>query len=221
MVTITLMERQQRNQERVSIYLDDEFAFGLHEMDAAHLRIGMELSEADIAELKARDAIQRAVEKAIQLLAHRPRSVQEIRRRLTKKEVAPKTIDEALERLERMGYVDDRAFARFWIENRQRFRPMSARGLRYELQQKGVAQSIIGELIDDIVEEDDAAYRAAYKRYRRYQGKTRSEYEKHLGSYLQRRGFSYGVIRQALDQLATELMQEDEHFFAEEDAPQW
>jgi len=215
MPTITALERQKKNKERINIYIDGEFAFGLPEIDAVKLRKGQEVTDEEIVELREIDAVARAVEVGIQLLSYRPRSVAEVRQKLVKKETPEPIIATALDRLQTLGYLSDEAFARFWIENRSQFKPRSVRALSYELQQKGVARSVIDALVNDMVDEEDAAYRAGLQKVRRYRGKPQSEFETKLGAFLQRRGFHYGIIRGALDRLIEELCEDDPHFFAD------
>ncbi len=217
MPVITALEVQKRNKERVNVYLDDEFAFGLHIMEAAKLRKGQDLTEAEIDALTNEDAIQKAVDRAIDFLSYRPRSTQEVRQNLVKKEIPESVIDIAIGRLQRLKYLDDEAFARFWIENRDNFKPMSPRALRYELRQKGIEDSILDPLLDEIVDVHEAAYRAIEKRKWRFQGKTRHEFKKKLSGRLQRRGFHYGVINDVIQQLMDELEAEDPDYFAYDD----
>jgi regulatory protein len=213
MPKITRLEQQKRNKERVNVYLDDEFAFGLNLMDAAHLRKGQELTDINIAELRQKDAIVKAIGIAVNLLSYRPRSMQEIRQRLRKKGYDEAVIEATFERLSNLGYLDDRAFARFWIESRNRGKPRGKTALRYELRQKGVAEDIIAELLDDMVDEQSAAYEAAQARVRRMRGKTVFEFKQKIGAFLQRRGFGYDVMKQALDTLIEELEEQEPDFF--------
>lgn len=215
MQTITRLERQKKNKERVNIFLDGVFAFGLHELDAARLKIGQQLSEEDIQALQARDSVTKAMDTAVNFLSYRPRSIQEIRRKLLEKDFSENTAEEVIQRLERMQYVDDRAFARFWIEDRNRNRPRGHQALRFELRQKGIADTIIQELLDDMVDEMEAAYKAAQSRVRRMQGKPQQVFKQKIGAFLQRRGFAYDAIREALDRLLQEIEMEDETFFAD------
>ncbi len=214
--TITALEIQKRNKERVNVYLDGEFAFGLNLMAAAQLRKGQQLSEADIAILRDDDAVTQAIERAIRLLARRPRSIQEIRRKLQDKDIPETVINAAIERLTERGYLDDREFARYWVENRQMFKPMGARALRYELRQKGISHTIIDQILAEMVEDDSAAYLAAQKRAPRLRGKTQAEFRQKLSAYLQRRGFGYDAIRQAIAQLIEAYKAEDPSFFTSE-----
>lgn len=76
---------------------------------------------------------------AARFLEVRPRSVAEVRRRLRDAGYRPELVEGALERMLALGYLDDAAFARTWVESRDRARPRGARALRDELRRKGVA----------------------------------------------------------------------------------
>ncbi|NDJ78393.1 MAG: RecX family transcriptional regulator [Chloroflexi bacterium] len=211
--TITALEAQKRNKDRVNVYLDGEFAFGLALMEAAHLHKGQVLSDDDIADLRARDEVTRAVDRAINLLARRPYSTTEIRRNLIKHDIDNAVIDAALERLVNLGYVDDRAFAEFWVENRDRFRPRGPRALRYELRQKGVAPDIIDSVLQDL-DAGDAAYRVAQGKLSRWRGLTEDDFRKKMMAFLGRRGFDYDVIRDVVERVMAELENEQPDYFA-------
>jgi regulatory protein len=214
MPTITLLERQKKHPERVNVYLDGEFAFGLNEMDAVQLKKGQVLTEADIAQLQNRDTLNKAVNKAIDLLSFRPRSTHEIRTALAKN-YAPDVIDRAVEQLMTLGYLDDVAFARFWIDNRSTFKPLSSQALRYELKQKGVADSIIVDALAEIGDAD-AALRAAQSQLRKWRGRSRQDFKQQLGNFLQRRGFGYSVVNSTVKQVLMTLTEEDPDYFADE-----
>lgn len=207
---ITALVAQKRNKERVNVYIDGEFAFGLALLEALKLRKGQVLTDEDIVRLKALDEIEVAHQRALNFLSYRPRSAQEVARNLkqSKKEFSAYTIDTVLERLESAGLVDDAAFARFWVENRANFSPRSARALRYELRQKGVSDRVIDAALAEL-DEETAAYQAAQSRARRYASAGEETFRQKLGGFLTRRGFSYGTVRDALDRLWAELHDED------------
>lgn len=209
---ITLLEIQKRNKERVNVYLDNEYAFSLDVMQAATLRKGQALTEAEVTALQDDDAIGLAVNRAVRFLAYRPRSEQEVRRNLAEKDIPAAVIDAAVARLEGLGYLDDRAFAAFWIENRSTFKPLSPRALRYELRQKGVAEAIISELLVD-VDVHEAAYKAAQKRLQRLRGSDYATFRSKINTFLQSRGFTYDTIREVTEQLIEEIENEDLEYF--------
>jgi regulatory protein len=198
--TITKLEVQQRNKERVSVYLDDEFAFGIDIMAAAGLRRGQQLSDAEIAQLQADDDNHRAYLSAVRLLGTRPRSRQELERRLREKQYAPEAITHALERLEREGLVDDAEFARYWSENRTVFRPRSTRALRFELRQKGVSNEDMEEALE-AVDDDEAAWAAIQPKLDAWQRLPVEEFQQSVLTFLARRGFSSQTARRAWNRL--------------------
>lgn len=212
---VSALELQKRNKERVNVYLDGEFAFSLTVDDAARLHKGDVLSDAQIATLRTEDDVKRAVERALHFLSYRPRSVHEVRRNLIEKDVPEPAIAVALERLTALGYLDDAAFAAFWVRERNSFKPISPKALRTELRQKGISDPLIAEAMA-AVDAQDSALRAAQSQLRRWRGSTRRVFRDRLLSFLQRRGFSYGDAKDTLRRVEEEL-ESDETFFAPDD----
>jgi regulatory protein len=223
MPIVTALERQKRNKERVNVYLDGEFAFGLPEIEAVQLRKGQELTAEQITLLREKDAVHQAVERGIRLLSFRPRSTQEIRENLTRHDTPEPVLEAALEQLQKLGYLDDEAFARFWIENRTQFKPRGATALRYELLQKGISREVADPIIDQVVDEFDSALRAAQKKLVRYRGKPQAEYKRKMSAFLQRQGFGFDTIRQVINHLMQVALDDDPDFFAtsEDEGTSW
>ncbi len=101
---ITTLKVQKNNAERVSVFLDGEYAFGVTLDVATQLRKGQHLDDAAIAALRTQDDIDKAVQAALHFLAARPRSRAEVERRLTTKGHAPEAIDAA-----RREYASERS----------------------------------------------------------------------------------------------------------------
>jgi regulatory protein len=194
---------QKRNKSRVNVFIDGEYAFGLSAIHAAHLRKGQHLTTEDIEQLEFRDAVEVAYERALNLLSYRPRSEQEVRRRLkknAKQDLPPEVLDEVVARLERVDLLDDVEFASYWVSNREQFKPRSKRALRYELRGKGVGDEDIESALVT-VDEGDAALRAAQARASKLGRLDRQTFTKRLGDFLARRGFNYDVSREVIDQM--------------------
>ena len=211
MKKITAIKAQRRNIERVSIFLDGEFAFGLARVLAGFLQIGQILGEEEIAALQADDALESAYLRAINFLSYRPRSSAEIRKNLRKYEVPELCIEPTIERLAKSGLLNDTDFAQTWVENRNTFRPRGARVLRAELRQKGIADEVIQSTLDEMVDEEKLVYLAGMKKARKL-AKSHLEWQdfrKKLAAFLARRGFSYGVISPILSQLWDEIQEEE------------
>lgn len=200
MATITALQQQQRNRERVSVFLDEQFAFGLPAIVAAALRVGQALTADEIDDLQTRATRETAKQLAINYLAQRPRSSREIARYLHDKAFEQDVIDDVVARLTELALIDDAAFARYWVEQRESFKPRGRTALSYELRQKGVPRDIIEAAVDD-VDEIDSARQAAAARADRLAHLPQEQFYARLGGFLQRRGFGYSVVRQVLDEL--------------------
>jgi regulatory protein len=205
---ITALQAQKRNPQRINIYLDGEFAFGLSRFAAAWLQVGQELSEEKVNELQVVDAQEVAYQRALNFLSYRPRSEAEIRKNLLKHAVPDEVAEEVIERLRQNGLVDDRQFAQTWVENRSEFRPRGRCALAIELRQKGIGGETIDEVLRE-VDEHELALRAAQQQIRKYNGLERNEFRQKLGAFLARRGFSYGVAAPVFQQIWSELSEEE------------
>lgn len=204
---ITALRVQKRTAERVNVYLDEQFAFGLPTIYAVKLRVGQHLSDGEVEQLQATDLLERTYERAVRFLSYRPRSEAEVRRNLAQKQIEPAVIDLVLERLQQQSYVNDTEFARYWVENRGRFKPRGVRALRYELRLKGVDGEIIEEALAS-VETGSLAYEAARPQAERMANLAESDpatFKRRLLAFLMRRGFDFAEAREAVNELAREL----------------
>jgi len=202
---ITRLEYQKKNPDRVSVYLDGRFAFGLPSIIAVHLVPGQFLSDAEIEALQDEGAVESAYNRALDYLSYRPRSRAEIDTYLKKRGVLSEgQIEVIIERLERAGLLDDKAFAEFWVENRERFRPRGLRALRYELRSKGLGDEIIEQALAS-VDVSESAYRSASKKARQWENLDQQTFHRKMVEYLARRGFQYEVAREAAERHWTEL----------------
>jgi regulatory protein len=146
------------------------------------------------------------IDVALRFLAPRPRSEQEVRRRLRRAGVDEAAVEGVLERLRGHGLIDDGAFAQYWVEQRQTFRPRGARLVRAELRQHGVDAanaSAAAETLTDSAAED--AYRAAYKRALQLRTADERTFKTRLSQFLARRGFDWDTIAPAIARLDTEV----------------
>jgi regulatory protein len=192
---ITALKYQKKNRDRVSVYLDGQFAFGLPAIIAARLQPGKFLTDAEIEALTEEGAAESAYNRALGFLSYRPRSRAEIAEYLKKHQVPEACIEAVLARLDRAGLLDDRAFAQFWVENRERFRPKGPRALRYELRNKGLSNEAIEQALES-VDVSASAHRAAEKKARQLRRVDELTFHRKLVDFLVRRGFDYEVAQE-------------------------
>jgi regulatory protein len=198
---ITALEPQQRAPDRWNLYVDDTFALALDGTVVVREQLspGLELSEADLERLRAAAQEQDLLSAALRFLTPRPRSRAEVRRRLMRphpRRSAPESaaVERVLDRLAELGVLDDRDFAEFWVENRERFSPRSARAMGMELRQRGVDRQTV-EAAAAPERDEERALAAARQKLRAVTGLDYRAFREKLGAFLMRRGFSYDVAR--------------------------
>ncbi|UYM04559.1 regulatory protein RecX [Solicola gregarius] len=153
------------------------------------------------------DADPEAVARKIllQRLTEQPRSRTELERALAKRDVPADVAARLLDRFEEIGLVDDEAFARSWVESRQRTRGLAGRALAQELRRKGVDDETVRETVDDIDPDDERenARLLVRKKLRSVRSLDRQVQVRRLAGMLARKGYSsglaYAVIREELD----------------------
>jgi len=212
---ITALEVQRKNPNRVNIYLDGEFAFGLARITAAWLKVGDILTDEKITALQNEDARERALQQALLFLSYRARSEKEIRQNLKKHEYPEDAIEYTMTRLRENRLANDNEFAQAWVENRNTFRPRSRRALTMELRQKGLDEETVKNAVADI-DENALAYETARKRAPRLKSLEWSEFRKKLSEYLARRGFPYSVVTSTVTRIWNEAHTEETKYEDEE-----
>jgi regulatory protein len=95
------------------------------------------------------DDPQVVLEAAARFLETRSRSVAEVRRRLMSAGYRSELVDGAIARLLDLGVLDDEAFARAWVESRDRARPRGERAIRDELRLKGVDRTTVDLVLEE------------------------------------------------------------------------
>ena len=144
--------------------------------------------------------------RAVRLLAAKPRSVKELRERLLEKEWTNGAIvDEVLKKLEEYKYLDDEKFAKDFAASKLRQKPLGKRRLQQTLSQKKLDKETVEQAIENVYEktpEDEIIDRAIKKRLN-LKGKPETrEDTKKFYDFLMRQGFSYDLISSKMRQIA-------------------
>jgi regulatory protein len=147
----------------------------------------------------------------VRYLGARPRTQREVERRLARAGVEPPTIAGTVERLARLGYLDDAAFVRWWVEQRDRRAPRGRRMLEAELRQRGVGRDVLEALRDELASpergadddtlpgsDEERAQTALAAHLRGRPLPTEPKALQRLGTFLMRRGFDPETVRSVL-----------------------
>ncbi len=218
---ITALKVQKKNPDRVNVYLDGKFAFGVSRIVSAWLQVGQVLTEEKILSLQKEDTEEVAIQNAMRSLSYRPRSVYEVQKKLKENGFDETVVRSVLERLERDGLLKDESFAQAWVENRTVFHPRSRKLIALELRQKGVPDEVAqNALAAGALDDETLAYQSAIQYAHRLEGLEWLDFRKKLSAYLLRRGFSFEIVSPVVRQVWDELQQnagDEAHTFGEEE----
>jgi len=195
---ITHIETQKHRKNRINIYLDGAFAFGVdREVLLRHpLHEGDEIQESTVETIRLAEEKIGAKKKALRLLSHRAQSVWELKKKLREKNYSEKTIGQIIEDFTGVGLLDDAKFASNYVHSRMIQRPVGKRLLKHELLSKGIheeqAQKAVNAGYGDRTEVE-VARNLIQKRITQYR-KEDPKLKKKLSDFLFRRGFDWDVI---------------------------
>lgn len=206
---ITDISLQARDNNRVNVSVDGVYSFSLDiaQVTDLSLKVGRELSDGELEKLQEESQFGKLYMRALEYCLRRPHSVKEVRDYLWRKTqpalrkrqtgmnnpvvYSERVASRVLRKLQQKAYVDDEAFARWWVENRQLSKGVSRRKLTAELRSKGVHADIIAQTLEKTDRTDEQELRKVIaKKHRRYAGDRQK-----FVQYLVRQGFSYdGVV---------------------------
>ncbi|WP_151735059.1 regulatory protein RecX [Paenibacillus tengchongensis] len=217
---ITRVERQKKADHRYIIHFG-QYNMTVHEdvMIKYRMITGSSFMKEELQEVIVADERQRAYVEALRYLGLKPRTAEEIARRLRQKEIGETIIAEVLQRLEQERLVDDSLYARQWAEQRLMNQKKGKLWIRQELRDKGVDKSLISEALENITPEQEleSALQTGRKKWNALRGEAREKYNK-TGAFLMRRGYPGELVRRVLNQLIQEEnaeSDEEEFYFSD------
>ena len=149
---------------------------------------------------------ERTMNRAVKLLAAKPRAVAELRERLLEKAwTNSEIVDRVIEKLKEYGYLDDRKYASDLALSKLRQRPQGKRKLQQSMSQMKLDRDVRDEAIAAAFEkipESDLIDRAIEKRLRLKGRPETREDTKKFYDHLLRQGFDFDLIREKISDLA-------------------
>lgn len=199
---ITKIEPQ-RNNKRVNIYIDGEFAFGiLKEIQYKYkLWENTEIDRNYIEDILIAEQQAKANDYALRFISYRQRSKKEIQDKLTKEGFDNKFIENTIAYLESHRLIDDLEFAKSFARDKINLNKYGPQKIKYELYKKGISDEIIDEVLDEDDTEYTRALKLAKKKLPTYKKDDKNGKYRKLGGFLQRRGYSSDCVYKILKEL--------------------
>lgn len=189
--------KQQKAKGRVNVYLDDEFSFGidLDNFVLLNLRVGQELTEEEIEKAKNTSDFQKSFDKLLRFAMVRPRSEKEYKDYFKRKNFNDLNHRSFLEKLKHLDLLDDLKFTKWWVDQRQNFKPKTKRILKIELTKKGIVKEIINTVLDETpVDEEKMAKDLLARKAYKWKGLEPRDARQKMSQYLAGKGFGWDVV---------------------------
>lgn len=205
MPTITKISEQRRPNRR-NVWLDGTFAFGVNLNVVARFRLreGMILTTEQVMEIERGEVRQEVFDKATQYLGQRLHSRAELHRKLVRGEYGERVINDVLDQLEKLDYVDDKRFAIAKATSAAQHKHHGKRRAAVELMKAGVTGETARRALEDVYETHDSmavARQLAEKKAPSLRRLDPVVARRRLVGMLLRRGFTYDDIRPVIDEV--------------------
>ncbi|MDU0201281.1 regulatory protein RecX [Paenibacillus sp. MAH-36] len=212
MSIITLVEKQKRGKHRYNIFLNEEYAFSVHEDILIKHRLvkGESVDLQDMERIIQDEEQNNAYMKALRAIGRRPHSSSELKRKLKESGYEPPIIEWVIEKLASQNYLNDEEFAKMWTDSRIISQKKGRNLVRQELQQKGIDKELVKHAMENINQEDEiaGAMKLAQTKWKQTSGELFDKKRK-TAAFLMRRGYTGAVVTKVLGQLSSEPSEDD------------
>ncbi len=203
--TITALNPQVKNPDRISVFIDGEYAFGMMTdlVVQNKLHVGKLLDEKELDSLLQSEALQRAKSVAFGYLAYAPRTEYQVRIRLGERNFSEQEIDHVIEDLIDLGYIDDRKYAMEYAKARFKHKGYGPHRIQRELAADGISDEIVLEAMNATIHPEDFAS-CAKRLVERFQIRVQGsapERKRKLIAYLTRRGYGYSMASEYVQEV--------------------
>jgi regulatory protein len=202
---ITRLKRGVRNAQKIAIYVDSKYTFSVLEsiLVDENLYIDKEITPEDLDRIKDLSESLELKVKIINLISRRPRSEREIQQYLSKQKIKVNT-EKLINILKNEGYIDDKKFANWWIDQRVAFKNRSINQIKSELLGKGISNDIIENTIGeaDMSDNEISSIKLLAEKKQRllmHKNFTTEQMNEKVVQFLLRKGFRWELIQKALE----------------------
>ena len=192
-----------RRKQMCALFIDGEYVMNLDAQTLIENRfdVGREIDDDELKDIIDKSNERRAKEKALWLISYRSHSKKELFDKL-KRSFDEASAQKAVDRMEELGLINDEEFARLYARKLVNGKKMSVKAAEFELYRKGIdkitAEQVLGELEYD---PQTQIIEFITKKYKNIQDE---KIKRRAVAALQRKGYSWDEIRQAIESLVSE-----------------
>lgn len=213
MPVITKITQQKKDTERYNIFLDEKYAFSVHESVLVKFGLtkGLTLENWSIDDMVYEDEISKAFNRALHYLGFRMRSEHEVKQKLLELGYGEAVVLEAIVKLRNLGFLNDETFSKALLETQKRSSGRGPRAIQQELQRKGIGKALQEKMLNTYSEDEqvEVARKVAEKEAARNRSQSPQQKEQRIHNSLLRKGYSYDIIKQALAHIDFDIPEDE------------
>ncbi len=202
---ITKIEYQKKNKDRVNVYIDDSFGFGidLNILIKYSLTKNMELSDEFIEDILKSEEEINAYNFGLAVLSRNLKSEKQLKEKMLDKGYDLELIDRAMEKLKNRGYINDEYYCDCLVSSRIKVAKYGKRRIAQELYDKGVDREITDDKLKEISDEEEfeRAYELGLKKLKSIKEEDTRKKSGKLSKYLIYRGFDYDTVKKVIEKI--------------------
>ncbi|CAH2214176.1 recombination regulator RecX [Tepidibacter aestuarii] len=205
MPKITKVE-EQKNTDRVNIYVDDEFFMGVYKdlVYTLQLKKGNTIDKDSIQKIIDDEMYLKAKNKALNILSRSSQSENNIIYKLSKNEFDEKTIERVLDFLKKYKFIDDEHLAKNIVKDKVNINKYGKNKIKQTLYSKGIDSSTINNALESEIDDDKEFKNALYlgnKKYEKIKNEDKNKVYRKLSSHLTYKGFDYDTVRKVVNKI--------------------
>lgn len=200
-MTVTAIEPQKHNKDKLSVFIDGEFAFGLYKDDIIYFKLkeGEEVPQEKFDFITENLVYIKAQDSALNFLSYKARTEKEVRDKLKEKEYSEEISGRVIDFLIKYSYINDEKYCRMYISESTRLKQKGKFLIKMELLAKGIDEKTISFVMEDTeIDEVSGAVILINKKIKGFNDLTDKKRQSIYGM-LQRKGYSYDVIKDAME----------------------
>mgnify|MGYP001179651663 CR=1 FL=1 len=212
MQVITKITRQKK-QERYNIYINDEYAFSVDESTLIKFGLtkGKILDSFEIDEIAYEDEIAKAFNRALSFLTYQMRSEYEVKKKLIDAGYGESVVLEAIQKLKKLGFLNDETYSKALLETKKKTAKKGPMAIKQDLMKKGIDKSTMEKALESYTYEEQMALamQLAEKTAKMNSTKTPVQIKQKIQDTLIRKGYSFDIVNEILDQMDFERDDEE------------
>jgi regulatory protein len=213
MQVISKISRQKNNDQRYNIYLNEQYAFAVDESTLIKFGLtkGKILEQFDIDEITYEDEIAKAFNRGLNFLSYQMRSEFEVKKKLLDAGFGEAVVLEAIRKLEKLDFLNDETYSKALLETKKKTAKKGPKAIKQDLIKKGIDKEMQEKVLNSYTYEEQLklALSLAEKTVKANAKKTPIQVKQKIQEFLTRKGYSFDIINEILDQIDLEREEDD------------